>query len=45
MENKIYQQALLCKEFADKRIESHRMINAAMGTERTTVRGDYDCCV
>lgn len=40
MENKIYQQALLCKEFADKRIESHRAINAAMGTERTTVRGD-----
>lgn len=40
MENKIYQQALLCKEFADKRIESHRVINAAMGTERTTVRGD-----
>lgn len=40
MGNKIYQQALLCKEFADKRIESRRVINAAMGTERTTVRGD-----
>ncbi len=42
MENKIYQQALLCKEFADKRIESRRVINTAMGTERTTVRGDIN---
>ena len=40
MENKIYQQSLLCKEFADKRIESCRIINASMGTERTFVRGD-----
>ena len=40
MDNKIHQQALLCKEFADKRIESLRVINTAMGTERTTVRGD-----
>ena len=40
MENKIYQQALLCKEFADKRIEACRVINTAMGSERTTVRGD-----
>ena len=40
MENKIYQQALLCKEFADKRIESCRAINTAMDTERTIVRGD-----
>ena len=40
MENKIYQQSLLCKEFADKRIESCRIINASMGTEQTFVRGD-----
>lgn len=40
MENRIYQQALLCKEFADKRIESCHEINTAMDTERTTVRGD-----
>ena len=40
MDNKIRQQALLCKEFADKQIESLRMINTAMGTERTAVRGD-----
>ena len=40
MDNKICQQALLCKEFADKQIESLRMINTAMGTERTAVRGD-----
>ena len=40
MDNKIRQQALLCKEFADKQIESLRMINIAMGTERTAVRGD-----
>lgn len=40
MDNKLHQQALLCKEFADKRIESLRVINTAMGTERTTVRGD-----
>ena len=40
MENKIYQQALLCKEFADKRIESCRIINAPIGTEQTIVRGD-----
>ena len=42
MENKIYQQALLCKEFANKRIESRRVINTTMGTERTTVRGDIN---
>ena len=40
MENTIYQQSLLCKEFADKRIESCRIINASMGTEQTFVRGD-----
>ena len=40
MENKIYQQSLLCKEFADKRIESCRIINAPIGTEQTIVRGD-----
>lgn len=40
MDNKIRQQASLCKEFADKQIESLRMINTAMGTERTAVRGD-----
>ena len=40
MENKIYQQSLLCKKFADKRIESCRIINASMGTEQTFVRGD-----
>ena len=42
MDNKIRQQALLCKEFADKQIKSLRMINTAMGTERTTVRGDIN---
>lgn len=40
MENKIYQQAILCKEFADKQVESCHMVNVSMGTERTIVRGD-----
>ena len=40
MENKIYQQAILCKEFADKQVKSIHMVNFAMGTEQTIVRGD-----
>ena len=40
MENKIYQQALFCKEFAEKQIESRRIIYTKTGTEQTFVRGD-----
>ena len=40
MENKIYQQAVLCKEHADKRIESCHIRNVSIGTERNFVRGD-----
>lgn len=40
MENKIYQQAILCNEFADKQVESCHMVNVSMGTEQTIVRGD-----
>lgn len=40
MENKIHQQAVLCKEHADKRIESCHIKNVSTGTERNFVRGD-----
>lgn len=40
MEEKIYQQALLCKEFADKQVESCHIVNVSMGTEQTFVRGN-----
>lgn len=40
MEEKIYQQALLCKEFADKRVESCHIVNVSMGTEQIFVQGD-----
>ena len=40
MENKIYQQAILCKEFADKQVESCHKVNVSVGTEQTIVRGD-----
>lgn len=40
MENNIYQQAILCKEFADKQVESCHMVNVSMGIEQTIVRGD-----
>ena len=40
MENKIHQQAVLCKEHADKRIESCHIKNVSTGTERNFVQGD-----
>ena len=40
MENKIYQQAILCKEFADKQIKSRFVKDVLNGTEKTYVRGD-----
>ena len=40
MINKIYEKALECKEFADKRIESCRYIYRANNTEHTYVQGD-----
>ncbi len=40
MKNKIYQQAILCKDFADKRVESYHIINTPVGTEQNFVRGD-----
>ena len=40
MENRIYQQAVLCKEHADKQIESKRIVDVSVGLERTFVVGD-----
>lgn len=40
MMNKIYEKALECKEFADKRIESCRYIYRTNNTEHTYVQGD-----
>ena len=40
MENRIYQQAVLCKEHADKQIESKRIVDISVGLERTFVVGN-----
>ncbi|MBP3615156.1 MAG: toll/interleukin-1 receptor domain-containing protein [Bacteroidaceae bacterium] len=40
MMNKIYEKALECKEFADKRIKSCRHIYRTNNTEQTYVQGD-----
>ena len=40
MGNKIYQQAILCEEFADKHVESYHIVNGSMGTKQIIVQGD-----